>query len=220
MICVWELKLGQQILRRLISDTSEQSGGTYICYSIRVTNLHFLMCDQTLEYRWTLKIFVPMMFCQLSSRFCCFTKRSLIFFEGGREGRTYLVIIGGRGSDFKPKCPIFLCPKVPREGGCPARMGQCSIFCFQVGTALPQHLAFYVRMCLWCAPQVLKKTSKGIVRHLKTLIDKYTVHVVTSVDINLEYSYVSRQSIIVNNRGDGQSTLEQQTSIVVGMDSQ
>ena len=66
----------------------------------------------------------------------------------------------------------------------------------------------------------MKKTSKGIVRHLKTLIDKYTVHVVTSVDINLEYSYVSKQSIIVNNRGDGQSTLEQQTSIVVGMDSQ
>ena len=38
--------------------------------------------------------------------------------------------IGGRGSDFKPKCPIFLCPKVPREGGCQARMGQCLIFLF------------------------------------------------------------------------------------------
>ena len=30
---------------------------------------------------------------------------------------------------------------------------------------------------------------------------------VTSVDINSEHTYVSRQSIIVNNRGDGQSTL-------------
>ena len=30
---------------------------------------------------------------------------------------------------------------------------------------------------------------------------------VTLVDINLKHSYVSRQSIIVNNRGDGQSTL-------------
>ena len=38
--------------------------------------------------------------------------------------------IGGRGSDFKPKCSIFLCPKVPREGGCQARMGQCPIFLF------------------------------------------------------------------------------------------
>ena len=39
-------------------------------------------------------------------------------------------VIGGRGSDFKPKCPIFLCPKVPREGGCQVRMGQCLIFLF------------------------------------------------------------------------------------------
>ena len=38
--------------------------------------------------------------------------------------------IGGRGSDFKPKCSIFLGPKVPREGGCQARMGQCPIFLF------------------------------------------------------------------------------------------
>ena len=38
--------------------------------------------------------------------------------------------IGGRGSDFKPKCPIFVCPKVPREGGCQARMGQYPIFLF------------------------------------------------------------------------------------------
>ena len=30
---------------------------------------------------------------------------------------------------------------------------------------------------------------------------------VTSVDINSEHTYVSRQSMIVNNRGDGQSTL-------------
>ena len=38
--------------------------------------------------------------------------------------------VGGRGSDFKPKCPIILCPKVPREGGYQARMGQCLIFLF------------------------------------------------------------------------------------------
>ena len=37
--------------------------------------------------------------------------------------------IGGRGSDFKPKCPIILCPNVPREGGCQARMGQCPTGC-------------------------------------------------------------------------------------------
>ena len=39
-------------------------------------------------------------------------------------------LIGGRGSDVKPKCPIFLCPKVPKEGGCQARMGQCPLFLF------------------------------------------------------------------------------------------
>ena len=37
-------------------------------------------------------------------------------------------LIGGRGFDFKSKCPIFVCPKVPGEGGCQARMGQCLIF--------------------------------------------------------------------------------------------
>ena len=39
-------------------------------------------------------------------------------------------LLGGRGSDFKPKCHIVLCPKVPTEGGCQARMGQCLIFLF------------------------------------------------------------------------------------------
>ena len=34
------------------------------------------------------------------------------------------------GVRLQTKCPIFLCPKVPREGGCQARMGQCLIFLF------------------------------------------------------------------------------------------
>ena len=35
--------------------------------------------------------------------------------------------IGGRGSDFKPKCPIFYVPKCL---GCQGRMGQCPLFLF------------------------------------------------------------------------------------------
>ena len=44
-----------------------------------------------------------------------FNKDSAVNFELSQ------FLIEGRGSYLKPKCPIFLCPKVPREGGCQAR---------------------------------------------------------------------------------------------------